>query len=70
MLFPAGTPRGIVSKANAEINRVLKSPALAQRFAAVGLEPNGTSPEAFGSIIRSEIVKWRKVVESARIKVE
>ena len=70
ILFPAGTPRGIVSKANAEINRVLKSPALAQRFAAVGLEPNGTSPEAFGSIIRSEIVKWRKVVESARIKVE
>jgi tripartite-type tricarboxylate transporter receptor subunit TctC len=70
MLFPAGTPRAIVGKANAELNRVLKSPALAQRFAAVGLEPSGTTSEEFARIIRSEIAKWRKVVESAKIRVE
>ena len=70
MLFPAGTPRAIVGKANAEINRVLKSPALAQRFAAIGLEPAGNTPEEFAKMIRSEIVKWRKVVESAKIRVE
>ena len=70
MLFPAGTPRAIVGKANAEINRVLKSPALAQRFAAVGLEPAGNTPEAFAKTIRSEIVKWRKVVQAAKIRVE
>jgi tripartite-type tricarboxylate transporter receptor subunit TctC len=70
MLFPAGTPRVIVSKTNAEINRVLTSPALAQRFAAVGLEPAGTTPEAFSTLIHSEIVKWRKVVETARIKLD
>jgi tripartite-type tricarboxylate transporter receptor subunit TctC len=70
MLFPAGTPRAIVGKANAELNRVLKSPALAQRFAAVGLEPSGTTPEEFARIIRSETAKWRKVVESAKIRVE
>jgi len=70
MLFPAGTPRAIVGKANAEINRVLKSPALAQRFAAVGLEPAGNTSEAFAKTIRSEIVKWRKVVQAAKIRVE
>jgi tripartite-type tricarboxylate transporter receptor subunit TctC len=70
MLFPAGTPRAIVGKANAELNRVLKSPALAQRFAAVGLEPSGTTSDEFARIIRSEIAKWRKVVESAKIRVE
>jgi tripartite-type tricarboxylate transporter receptor subunit TctC len=70
MLFPAGTPRAIVGKANAELNRVLKSPALAQRFAAVGLEPSGTTSEEFARIIRSETAKWRKVVESAKIRVE
>jgi tripartite-type tricarboxylate transporter receptor subunit TctC len=59
-----------VRTANVEINRVLKSPPLAQRFAAVGLEPLGTSSEAFAKLIRSEIVKWRKVVETARIKLE
>ena len=60
----------IVGKANAEINRVLKSPALAQRFAAVGLEPAGNTSEAFAKTIRSEIVKWRKVVQAAKIRVE
>ena len=70
MLFPAGTPRAIVGKVNAEINRVLKSPTLAQRFAAVGLEPAGNTPEEFSKMIRSEIVKWRKVVQAAKIRVE
>ena len=70
MLFPAGTPRAIVGTANAEINRVLKSPLLAQRFAAVGLEPAGNTPEEFTKMIRSEVVKWRKVVAAAKIRVE
>jgi tripartite-type tricarboxylate transporter receptor subunit TctC len=70
MLFPARTSRAIVDRTNAEINRVLKSPALAQRFAAVGLEPAGNSPDEFAKMIRNEIVKWRKVVQSAGIKVE
>jgi tripartite-type tricarboxylate transporter receptor subunit TctC len=70
MLFPAGTPRPLVAQVNAELNRVLKSAALAQRFGAVGLEPAGTTPEAFSALIRTEIVKWRKVVEAARIRID
>ena len=70
LLAPAGTPRAIVAKVNAEVNKALKSPALAQRFAAVGLEPAGTTSEEFAGIIRSEIVKWKKVVESAKIRIE
>jgi len=70
MLFPAGTPRAIVGRANAEINNVLKSPALAQRFAAVGLEPAGSTPEEFAKMIRSEMAKWRKVVREAKIQVQ
>jgi tripartite-type tricarboxylate transporter receptor subunit TctC len=70
MLFPSGTPRAIVGKTNTEINRALKSASLAQRFAAVGLEPAGTAPDEFARIIRAEIIKWRKVVESAKIRVE
>jgi tripartite-type tricarboxylate transporter receptor subunit TctC len=70
MLFPAGTPRAIVGKANAGINGVLKSPLLAQRFAAVGLEPAGNTPDEFTKMIRNEIVKWRKVVAAAKIRVE
>lgn len=70
MLFPAGTPRAIVGKVNGAINRALKSPALTQRFAGVGVEPAGTTAEAFAEMIRSEIAKWRKVVEAANIRIE
>ena len=70
MLFPAGTPRAIVAKANAEINRALGSPALAQRFAAAGVEPAGTTPDAFGKMLHTEIAKWRKVVTQANIRIE
>jgi tripartite-type tricarboxylate transporter receptor subunit TctC len=70
MLFPAGTARERVDAVSAAINRVLKSPALTQRFAAAGVEPAGTSPDEFAAMIRSEIVKWRKVVAAAKIKVE
>jgi tripartite-type tricarboxylate transporter receptor subunit TctC len=70
MLFPAGTPRAIVAKTNAEINRALKSPALAQRFAGVGVEPAGTTAEQFGDMLKREIAKWRKVVADAKIRIE
>ena len=70
MLFPAGTPRALVAKSNAEINRVLKAPALAQRFAGVGVEPAGTTPDAFASMLKAEITKWKKVVAEANIRIE
>ncbi|HYC46894.1 MAG TPA: tripartite tricarboxylate transporter substrate binding protein [Burkholderiales bacterium] len=70
MLFPAATPRAIVEKTSADLNRVLKSPELARRFAAIGLEPGGTTPQEFATIIRKEIARWRKVVQSAGIKLQ
>ncbi len=70
LLFPAGTPRAIIGKTSAEVNRALASPALAQRFASVGLEPAASTPEAFGTILRGEIARWRKVIAAANIKVE
>ena len=70
MLFPAGVPRAIVAKVNAAINNSLRSPALAQRFAAIGLEPSGSTPDAFAAMIRSEMAKWRTVVREAGIRVE
>lgn len=69
MLFPAGAPRARVRKVSADINGVLVSPALAQRFATLGLEAAGTTPEEFAAILRSEITKWRKVVKEANIRV-
>ena len=70
MLLPVRTPAAIVNKLNTEMNRALKNPSVAQRFAAAGLDVAGSSPEEFRKQIREEIVKWRKVVAAANIKVE
>jgi tripartite-type tricarboxylate transporter receptor subunit TctC len=68
MLLPAGAPRAVVGKANAEIVRLLKSPATAERFSSLGLEPLSSTPEEFAALIGREIPKWQKVVKAAGIK--
>jgi tripartite-type tricarboxylate transporter receptor subunit TctC len=70
MVFPGGTPRPIVVKTNAEIVKLLKSPAVRERFVGAGLEPSSTTPDEFRDIIRREIPIWKKVAKQANIKVE
>ena len=55
----------IVRKLNAGIAEALKSPDVVQRLAADGSTPVGSSPEAFGAHIKSEIAKWQKLVKEA-----
>jgi tripartite-type tricarboxylate transporter receptor subunit TctC len=70
LMFPAGTPRAISMKASAEVARVLKLPATAERFSSAGLEPVSNTPAEFTDLIKREIAKWQKVVQAAGIKVE
>jgi tripartite-type tricarboxylate transporter receptor subunit TctC len=70
VVAPAGTPREIVMKLNQEILRVLKTPEFRERLVADAIEPIGTPPEQFGVYIRSELVKWSKVVKEAQVKVD
>jgi tripartite-type tricarboxylate transporter receptor subunit TctC len=67
LMAPAKTPREIVARLSNEVDRILKSPELRDRFIADGLEPMGGSPESFGKFIRSEIEKYAKVVKAAAI---
>jgi tripartite-type tricarboxylate transporter receptor subunit TctC len=67
MLFPRGTARAVVSKANATLVTILKSPETAKRFATLGLEPLHSTPQQFAVLIAREIPKWRKVVKAAGI---
>ena len=55
----------IVRKLNAGIAEALKSPDVVQRLAADGSTPVGSSPEAFGAHIKSEIAKWGKLAKDA-----
>ena len=68
--MPKGTPRDIIDKVNAEVNRALADPKMRDRLAELGGKPIGGTPEAFGQVIASETAKWEKVVISSGAKVE
>jgi len=70
VVAPAATPRQIVTRLNSEINRAVNLPDMKERFALQGAIPAPGSPEDFGAWIRSEIVKWGKVVKASGARVE
>ncbi len=70
MAAPAGTPREIVSKLNAEMVRVLAAPEFRQRLEADASEPIGNTPEQFSSYIKSEFVRWGRIIKESGVKIE
>jgi tripartite-type tricarboxylate transporter receptor subunit TctC len=70
MLAPARTPRAIVQRLNAELAKLLALPEQKARFAGLGYETVGSTPEEFGSWIRSETAKWSKVIREQNITAE
>ena len=70
LLAPAGTPREIVTRLNAEAVRALRAPDVAEKLSSQGAEPAPGTPEEFTAFIRSEIDKWARVVRAANMKPE
>src|SRR5258706_15514388 len=69
LVAPAATPRAIVAKLNAAIERILKMEDVRRRFAEMGVEPVGGTPEEFAAHIRAESDKWGKLIRSANITI-
>jgi tripartite-type tricarboxylate transporter receptor subunit TctC len=69
-LAPAATPGDIVARINRDTVAALSQPDVKERLSALGFEPAVTTPDEFGARIRSEIVKWDKVVRAAHIRIE
>jgi tripartite-type tricarboxylate transporter receptor subunit TctC len=68
IVVPAGVPKAIVARLNAEFNKALALPALKEKFAANGYEPVGGTSEQFTALVKKEVVKWAKVIKDANIK--
>jgi tripartite-type tricarboxylate transporter receptor subunit TctC len=68
VLGPAGMPKPVVARLNADIHKSLKDPAVAKRLAGVGFEITYGTPEEFTAYIKSEIKKWAKVVKASGAK--
>lgn len=70
IIAPAGVPRAIVDKLNAAINRAVASPAFRERFALIGDEPAGGTPEEFADLIRKDSAKWADVIRRSGAKID
>jgi len=65
---PAKTPHEVVARLNAELVKAVEWPEVKKQLTDAGIEPRTMSPEAFRAQIESDTVKWRKVIEAAKIE--
>jgi tripartite-type tricarboxylate transporter receptor subunit TctC len=70
VIAPAGVPRPIVDKLNAAINKALKSDSFKEKFAKIGDEPAGGTPEDFAATIKADSAKWSEVVRRSGARLD
>ena len=70
ILAPAGTPKDIVAKLNAEINKALAAEDVRAKLVASGIDIQGGTPAEFAGYIKAEVAKWAKVTKDAGIEPE
>jgi len=70
VLAPAGVPREIVARLNAELTKIMQSPDMRERLAGMGIEPLTSTPAEFGDFIKTEAAKWANVVKAAGARAE
>jgi tripartite-type tricarboxylate transporter receptor subunit TctC len=70
LAVPAATPKDIVARLNAEFRKAVAAPDVRQKLVDAGIDPLQSSPEEAGAYMRSETVKWSKVISDGKISVE
>ena len=70
LFAPAGTPKAVVSKLNRDVTKVLQVPEVKERLVNQGIEPLSSTPEQFAAYIKSETVKWAKVIKDSGARVD
>ena len=70
VIAPAGLPRPVLEKLNAAVNEAIRSPLFVQRFALIGDEPAGGTPQDFADTIRRDSARWADVVKRSGAKID
>jgi len=70
LLAPAGTPKDVIAKWNADVTRILSSPEMRERLLAQGAEPAPDTPEEFARMIDAELAKYARIVKASGAKVD
>jgi tripartite-type tricarboxylate transporter receptor subunit TctC len=70
VMAPPGTPDAVVRRTQAAMSAALQMPDVRARYADLGADPQGGTPEETARFVRSEVLKWRGVIQSAKVTVE
>jgi tripartite-type tricarboxylate transporter receptor subunit TctC len=70
LFAPAGTPKDVVAKINADFNQVMRAQEVRQRLYVAGAEADPGTPEEMAQRLQSEIDKWARVVKAAQIRID
>jgi len=70
LFMPAGTPRDIVVTVNAEVNKLLAQPDVKAAIHAQGAEPRAMTPEQFSSLLKTDYLKWKGIVQASGVQIE
>jgi tripartite-type tricarboxylate transporter receptor subunit TctC len=70
LMAPAGTPRAVVERVNAEMTKILNAPDVKENWSKQGAVPMGMSPDEFGRFLREDVQKWSKLVKDTGMKVD
>lgn len=70
IFLPAGTPKDIVTRLNADVVKALAAPDVKKRLLEAGIVATSSSPEGFTNYVKAEAAKWAKVIKDANISVE
>ncbi len=70
VLVPAGTPQPVVERLSRECMKILQSDEIRKRFAEVGAEPVGGTPQQFADFMAAETIKWAKVIKASGARID
>jgi tripartite-type tricarboxylate transporter receptor subunit TctC len=70
LFAPAGTPKPVITRLNAEIIKILNAPESRERLSGHGLIPGGGTPQELGQFLQAEIAKWGKLIKETGIRAE
>jgi len=70
VIAPAGLPPAVLARLNAAVNEAIRSPIFSERFATIGDEPAGGTPEDFAATIRRDAARWGEVVRRSGAKID
>ena len=70
VLAPAGTPRAVVDRLNADIKSVMTAPQMVERMAGYGIQTTHSTPEEFAERIRADTLKWARIIEQSGARAD